>query len=107
MTPAAMQRALDRFGPIFVQLYGQGETPMTATVLRRQDHVPTARQRGSGEAGDRSWHRRRRRSEPWDADEIGEIVVRGPSVMTGYWNRPDATAETIVDGGCTRATSAG
>ena len=40
MTPAAMTRALDRFGPIFVQLYGQGETPMTATVMRRQDHVP-------------------------------------------------------------------
>ena len=36
LTPAATQRALDRFGSIFVQLYGQGETPMTATVLRRQ-----------------------------------------------------------------------
>jgi len=34
MTPAAMQRALDRVGPVFVQLDGQGETPMTATVLR-------------------------------------------------------------------------
>ena len=33
-----------------------------------------------------------------DADEVGELVVRGPSVMTGYWKRPDATAETIVDG---------
>ena len=39
-TPAATTRALERFGPIFVQLFGQGETPMTATVLRRQDHVP-------------------------------------------------------------------
>lgn len=32
------------------------------------------------------------------ADEIGEIVVRGDSVMKGYFGRPDATAETIRDG---------
>jgi long-chain acyl-CoA synthetase len=30
--------------------------------------------------------------------EVGEIVIRGHNVMKGYWNRPDATAETIVDG---------
>ena len=31
-------------------------------------------------------------------DEPGEVLVRGPHIMTGYWNRPEATAETIVDG---------
>lgn len=31
-------------------------------------------------------------------DEMGEIVVRGPNMMKGYWKRPDATAETIQDG---------
>src|SRR5262249_31000103 len=31
-------------------------------------------------------------------DEIGELTFRGPQVMLGYWNRPDATAETIVEG---------
>jgi acyl-CoA synthetase (AMP-forming)/AMP-acid ligase II len=31
-------------------------------------------------------------------DEPGEVLVRGPHVMHGYWNRPDATAETIIDG---------
>jgi long-chain acyl-CoA synthetase len=31
-------------------------------------------------------------------DEIGEICVRSPSVMLGYWQQPDATAETVVDG---------
>jgi long-chain acyl-CoA synthetase len=30
--------------------------------------------------------------------EVGEIVIRGPNVMKGYWNRPDATAEAIRDG---------
>ena len=71
---------------------------MTATVLRREDHVPEL----LGSAG-----RARPGIEirivgpddsPLPAEEVGELVVRGPSVMTGYWRRPEATAETIVDG---------
>jgi fatty-acyl-CoA synthase len=30
--------------------------------------------------------------------EVGELICRGPNVMKGYWNRPDATAEVLVDG---------
>lgn len=36
--------------------------------------------------------------EPLPVGEAGEIIVRSPSVMTGYWNRPDATAEQMEDG---------
>ena len=32
------------------------------------------------------------------AGELGEICFKGPHLIRGYWNRPDATAETIVDG---------
>jgi len=35
---------------------------------------------------------------PPPAAEIGEIVVRGPNIVAGYWNKPEATASTIVDG---------
>jgi long-chain acyl-CoA synthetase len=31
-------------------------------------------------------------------DEVGEIWFRGPNLIRGYWNKPEATAETIVDG---------
>lgn len=34
-------------------------------------------------------------------DEVGELLIRGPNVVTGYWNRPEATAEAI-DGGWLR-----
>jgi long-chain acyl-CoA synthetase len=35
---------------------------------------------------------------PLPSGEVGEIWFRGPNLIRGYWNRPDATAETIVDG---------
>jgi long-chain acyl-CoA synthetase len=33
-----------------------------------------------------------------DSGEVGEIVIRGYNIMKGYWNRPEDTAETIIDG---------
>ena len=31
-------------------------------------------------------------------DESGEVLIKGPNVMVGYWNRPEATADAVVDG---------
>jgi long-chain acyl-CoA synthetase len=98
ITPTAMERALRRFGPIFVQLYGQGETPMTATVLRREEHRPellgsAGRARPGVEVAIHDLD-----GNPLEPAVVGEVVVRGASVMSGYWGRPEATAESLRGG---------
>ena len=101
---ADLERALDVFGPRLAQIYGQGETPMTITALSKHDHlldddVRAARLQSVG------YQRTDVEVRVVDADdrelpigELGEIVVRGDVVMAGYWNRPDANAETLRGG---------
>jgi acyl-CoA synthetase (AMP-forming)/AMP-acid ligase II len=42
-----------------------------------------------------------------DHGEIGEVQIRGDTVMAGYWNRPEATAETITPEGWLKTGDAG
>jgi fatty-acyl-CoA synthase len=94
-----LERALDRFGPILMQDYGQSEAPMTITCLTKLDHL---RQDARLSAG-RPWRNvalelRGDDGNPVTAGEIGEIFVRGPHMMTRYHKKPEATAEVLIDG---------
>lgn len=97
----SLKKALAAYGPIFVQLYGQGEAPMTITGLRRRDHIEAADATLGSVGYPRSGVEVAVLTEdgtPAGVDEIGEIVCRGDVVMSGYWNNPTATAATLKDG---------
>lgn len=88
-----LTRALDRFGPILSQTYGQTEAPATVSALTVEDH----RRAMNGER-----HLLRSAGRPYStvdvrivdgegrelpAGETGEVCVRGPMTMSRYWER--------------------
>ena len=98
-------RAREAMGDCLAQIYGQGESPMTITTLSRDviadDRNPRWQSRiasvGTAFATcdvavvDAS-------GVPVPPGVTGEIVVRGDTVMMGYWRNEEATASTIRDG---------
>ncbi|KWF30949.1 acyl-CoA synthetase [Burkholderia pseudomultivorans] len=100
-----LQQALEVFGPRLVQVYGQGESPMTITALDR-DHLadtqhPRWAERATSVGVAQSLVEVQvvdDRGQRVPNGEIGEVIVRGDTVMPGYWRNPEATASTIRDG---------
>lgn len=97
--------ALEKFGPKLTQLYGQGESPMTITALNAAAHMrgeaPAPRDiLGSVGIAQSAVEVRTVDGDgaPCAPGEIGEIILRGDSVMAGYWNNADATAKTVRGG---------
>lgn len=100
-SPARMRQAIERFGPIFFQFYGQSEAPMTVTVLRKADHDVTRLDRLASCGKPVPWIRAALLGddgEPVPPGEPGEICVQGPLVCDGYWKLPDETAAAFAGG---------
>jgi long-chain acyl-CoA synthetase len=100
-----LKRGLERYGQIFSQGYGMTETSPLLTGLDLLDHVldGTPEQvRRLASAGKEVAGVEVRvvnaKGEDVTPGEIGEVIARGPNVMRGYWNMPEATAAAIVDG---------
>jgi long-chain acyl-CoA synthetase len=95
--PAEVMRAFEeRFGCVILEGYGLSETTGAATFnglgRERKPACVGIALPGSDVAirGDDGQER--------PIDEVGEVFIRGPVVMKGYWNRPEATAEVLQDG---------
>lgn len=99
-----LKRALAAFGPVFVQLFGQGEAPITITGMTAQRHAELidAGDARIGSAGQIRTDVEARcvdeNDHPLGPGQEGEVVVRGDIVMPGYWNNPEASAEALRGG---------
>jgi acyl-CoA synthetase (AMP-forming)/AMP-acid ligase II len=104
---AVLAQAKQRFGCGFIQFYGMTESAGAGTYLSPDAHVsellrscgkpwPSLEVRILDDQG--------REAAP---GEIGEIAIKGEIVMAGYWNRPEATAETVTPDGWLRTGDAG
>ncbi len=104
ISDSVLVEAMKRFGCDFVQVYGLTETTGAITQLDAADHDPEGRPELLRSCG---------RPYPWVEVRIvdvetgedaepgtpGELWIRSPQVMKGYWDNPEATAESITDDG--------
>ena len=105
MYAADIQRALRILGPRFVQIYGQGESPMVGTALSRfhlsdTTHPEHAQRLASIGVAQTPVQIRITDEQGYDLalGEVGEVLIQGDSVMAGYWRNPEATSAAIRDG---------
>jgi acyl-CoA synthetase (AMP-forming)/AMP-acid ligase II len=102
IAPDRLGRAVKVFGDVFVQFFGLSETPMPLSALSQHDHrfdVREAPPPRLGSAGRVNPFVELRICDDGGAElpvgEVGEIVVRGDTVMSGYWGKPAETAAMI------------
>ncbi|MBW7849471.1 MAG: long-chain fatty acid--CoA ligase [Rhodospirillales bacterium] len=97
LVPASLINAVQARGVPLIQVYGSTETSPIAAFMPAAEAF-----RKVGSTGKAAVHCDIRIVDDEGRDvprgTSGEILVRGPNVMTGYWNAPEATAEALRDG---------
>ncbi|MFN0184819.1 MAG: class I adenylate-forming enzyme family protein [Aquabacterium sp.] len=99
-----LKRAIEVFGAgRLVQIYGQSECPVTLSILPGEEHRADPPDPARLLSAGRPWATVEMRVvDEAGADvapgAIGEVLVRGPHMMSGYWKRPDLTGQTLRDG---------
>jgi fatty-acyl-CoA synthase len=98
-SPARLREARERFGPILTQHYGLTEAPSTILNLNEADHQDDTLLASAGKPypgiAVQLLDPQGRVMAP---GEVGEICVRGPLLMSGYWKDPELTQRSFVDG---------
>lgn len=100
MSPTRLEEALQLFGPVMLQCYGQTEC-IHLTMMRKEEHRTDKPGRlascGRPPAG---VHMALldEQGQPVAPGEVGEVCIRSAAVMGGYWKRPEATAEALAGG---------
>jgi long-chain acyl-CoA synthetase len=95
MYVADARKAIERFGPRFAQIYGQGEGPMTITTLSKHDIADREHPRWAERLGSAGRPYACVEVMVADADDqplpcgaAGEVLCRGEAMMSGYWRNP-------------------
>lgn len=111
ITESVLTTAMDIFGRNFYQVYGLTETTGGITRLDPEDHDPGGPRaellRSCGKPTGHDIHIVGDDGELLSDGEVGEIWIRGPQVMKGYWRNADATEESITDDGWFKSGDAG
>jgi acyl-CoA synthetase (AMP-forming)/AMP-acid ligase II len=106
MPRPALEKALDLWGPVFVQYYGQTEAPLAICALQKAEHVGASAERLLSCGRPSVECEIRLVDEDGNDAETGEIVLRAPFAMTAYTD-PALTAEAFLPGGWLRTRDVG
>lgn len=111
ITESVLTTAMEIFGKNFYQVYGLTETTGGITRLDPEDHEPggpkAALLRSCGKPIGHELRIVGEDGEALDEGEVGEIWIRGPQIMRGYWRNETATTESITPDGWFKSGDAG